>query len=402
MSKTKKKVVYAFLLCVFLVGGGGVYAVAAPPIKIGYVSSFTGLMGEDSTRNLHCWKMVMEEANKTGGLAGRRVELIVRDDKGVPADQARMARDLVYTEKVDLLAGSHSTPTSIAVGQVAKELKTLVIGYGMGSSPVIQRNRYFFRAVPHFTVQTRTMASFAHKKGWKKVALLNPDYSYGHMFSEDTGRWFTKEPGAEVKADLHPKFGCLDYAPYITKLMGIKDLDAILAGLWSGDVTTFLKQAVAYGLFDKIHLVIVLMMPTIEALGKEMPEGIYGVAHFYPWIPGEKVKKFVKAYYDYTGSDPGMEYNGYCSALAYAAAVRKAGTADTEAVINALEGITFDTPTGPMSIRPLDHQGTMRAVLGRTVYKPEYPKHAILEDFYMPDPAKFLPTKEEILKMKPF
>jgi len=392
-----------FLCIAFLCGGPALAAEAKNPIKIGYVSAFTGVMGESSTRNLLAFRMAIEEANKTGGLAGRQVEILVRDDKGSAADHARLAKDLVYTDKVDLLTGAPSSIGAMAAAQVAKEMKTPTLILSTGAEgPSIQRNRYLFRIIPHYKVQTGTMATFAIKKGWKKIALMNPDYAYGRVFSDDTKHWLAKAPGFEVKDDLYPKFGAVDYAPYITKLLAIKDLDAILSGLWAGDVTAFLKQAKPYGLLDKVSLVIFIESPHLEAMGKDMPQGIYGFDHFFAWIPTKEAQKFAKSYYDYTGKYPAMDINGYCTALAYIAAVRKAGTADREAVINAMEGINFDSPTGRVTVRPFDHQATMRGVIGRTVFKPEYPEFAVLEDFYMPDAEQFLPTKEEIEKLKPF
>lgn len=408
MVRKREKVVLG-LLSIFLLGVIVVYvssaspAKAAEPIKIGYVSAFTGVMGEASSRNLLAFKMAIEEVNKTGGLAGRHVDILVRDDKGAAADHARLAKDLVYTEKVDLLTGAPSSIGAMAAAQVAKEMKTPTLILSTGAEgPSIQRNRYLFRIIPHYKAQTGTMATLAIKKGWKKIALMNPDYAYGRVFSDDTKAWLAKAPGFEVMDDVYPKFGAVDYTPYITKLMAIKGLDAILSGLWAGDVTAFLKQAKPYGLLEKVHVVIFIESPHLEAMGKDMPEGVYGFDHFFAWIPTKEAQKFAKSYFDYTGKYPAMDINGYCTALAYIAAVKKAGTADKEAVINAMEGISFDSPTGRVTVRPFDHQATMRGVIGRTVQKPEYPEFAILEDFYMPDAEQFLPTKEEIEKLKPF
>lgn len=397
--------VRAVLFGALLLGGvawlAGAAVAAEPPIKVGYVSSFTGPIAESSQRHLAAFRLAVDEANRTGGVLGRQIVIVVRDDKGAPADHARLARDLVSSEKVDLLIGAHHSGTALAVAEVAKETKTPTFIIATGAlGPSIQKNHYLFRTIPSANIQTGTIASFAVKKGWKKVALLNPDYAYGHFFADEIKKYMAKNPGYEVVAELWPKFGALDFTPYITKLMAIQGLDAVLSGVWGGDMITFTKQAKPYNFFQKIPIVTFVEAPVIEALGKDMPEGIYGFGHFFPWVPYKGAMPFAKAYFNASGHYPILSFNAYVSALTYLAAVRKAGTTEKEAVIKALEGLKIDTPTVPMTVRAFDHQITMGAMIGKTVFKPEHPEFASLDDFYMPDPVQFMPTKADIDKLK--
>jgi branched-chain amino acid transport system substrate-binding protein len=408
MVRGRGIVVWA-VLAVFLVGGAVFFAGAASsaettaPIKIGYVSSFTGPIAESSKRHMDAFNLAIDEANQAGGVIGRQIVLVVRDDKGSPADHARLARDLVYSEKVDLLIGAHHSGNALAVAEVAKETKTPTFIIATGAlGPSIQKNRYIFRTIPSVNVQTGTIASFAVKKGWKKIALMNPDYAYGHFFAEEIKKYLANHPGYSVVDEVWPKFGALDFAPYITKLLAIQGLDAVLSGVWGGDMITFTKQAKPYGFFQKVPIVTFVEAPVLEALGKDMPEGVYGFGHFFPWMPYKGAMPFSKKFYNASGHYPVLAYNGYVSGLAYVAAVKKAGSADKEAVIKALEGLTIDTPTVPMTIRPFDHQITMGAVIGKTVFRADFPEFAALDDFYLPDPVQFLPTKDDIEKLKPF
>jgi branched-chain amino acid transport system substrate-binding protein len=395
--------VAALLLGAAVFVGRAVSHADTNPIKVGYVSSFTGPIAESSKRHMDAFKLAIDDANKAGGVAGRQIVLVVRDDKGAPADHARLARDLVYSDKVDLLIGAHHSGTALAVAEVAKETKTPTFIIATGAlGPSIQRNRYLFRTIPSVNIQTGTIASFAVKKGWKKVALMNPDYAYGHFFADEIKKYLAKQPGFSVVDEEWPKFGALDFAPYITKLLAIQGLDAVLSGVWGGDMITFTKQAKPYGFFQKVPIVTFVEAPVLEALGKDMPEGIYGFGHFFPWAPYKGAMPFSKKFFNASGHYPVLAYNGYVSGLAYLGALRKAGSADKEAVIKALEGLTIETPTVPMTVRAFDHQITMGAAIGKTTFKTDFPELAALDDFYTPDPVPFLPTQDEIEKLKPF
>jgi branched-chain amino acid transport system substrate-binding protein len=234
-----------------------------------------------------------------------------------------------------------------------------------------------------------------------KYYTIAPDYEYGRMVAGAFVDHLKKiKPQAKIIGQEWPKLGTMEYTRFITKILA-KNPDVVVNYFYGGQAIAFIKQAKPYGFFEKFRFITgaeVVSTEMAEPLGKDMPEGIWGNAYdlFY-WPDTPEHKRFIKAYMDKTGASyvPGWAIQGYIGTHFLAAAIKKAGTIETEAVIDALEGMTIQTPIGPLTIRAFDHQANRGQVYGRTKFDPNR-GYTILEDIRYIGAEGLLHTVDEV------
>ncbi len=349
-------------------------AAAQAPIKVGSINSFSGLAAAFTVPERLGEELAAEQANASGGvLGGRKIVLIARDDKFRPDEGIKQAQELILQEKVDFLIGTLSSAVALGVSDFAKKQKALyLVGEAQTDALTWDRgHRYVFRVRPNTYMVGRALAERAAKLPHKRWVNIGPNYEYGRKTWESfVTRLKELKPDVQVVAEHWPKPGEGEYGAYINSILQAKP-DAVFTSLFGADWANFVKQASAFEMFQKTFFVAMAgALPEFaEPLGKEQPQGM--IADAYPWqlIDSPAHKAFVDAYQKKANTHPVYgSLIGYINMTALIEAIKKAGTTDTEKVIDALEGLTISTPVGPVTFRADDHQSTLGAWIGVSRY----------------------------------
>ncbi|MBN9424961.1 MAG: ABC transporter substrate-binding protein, partial [Burkholderiales bacterium] len=349
------------------------------------------------------FELAVEQINASGGLLGRRVEVIARDDNGTPGDAVRVAEELVARERVDLLFGTFLSHIGLAVTDFAKQRKVLFLA----SEPLTDKitwengNRYTFRLRPTTYMQTAMLVPEAAKLKKKRWAIVYPNYEYGQSAAA-TFKQLLKaaQPDVEFVAEQAPPLGRVDAGAVVQALADAKP-DAIFNVLFAADLAKFVREGSTRGLFKGRPVVSLLSGEPeyLDPLRDEAPEG--WIVTGYPWyaIDTPEHKRFLDAYQKRWNDYPRVgSIVGYTSMISIAAAVRRAGSVDTEKLIAAFRGLRVESPFGPISYRPEDHQATMGAYVGVTTVRDG---KGVMKDFRYIDGASVLPSAEQTRKLRP-
>jgi len=359
---------------------------AAKPIKIGGVYSLSGVVAAWGAAAQQGSMMAATEINASGGILGRPVELRFEDDTVNGEVGVRKTRRLVYDWGADFLHGFNSSGVALAVTPSLPELDRMLL-IPCAASPRITTeafNKYVFRVHPNCYQIGAGAAAIAAKMPHKKWTVIGPDYSYGWdswgaFITHLTNRKSDVEP---MDVQAWPKFATGDYTSYVLKLIAAKP-DAVYSSLWGGDFVTFCKQAKRYGFFEKVGAFMTpagLALDSFSALAikkgaeSEMPEGLYTAAHGY-WFQHpdtDRNTQWVEKFTGMWGQPPHIvAHDAYGLIYVYKQAIEKAGTTKTDAVIEAMEGMSFTTPGYARMIRKEDHQAISDVPWGITQKDPE-------------------------------
>jgi branched-chain amino acid transport system substrate-binding protein len=363
------------------------------PYKIGHMTFFTGpaaVLGEPMYKGQ---LLAAEEINAQGGLLGKRKIDILKADENAGTDaNVKELRRLKLSEKIDFFCGITSSGNTPALGPVAEELKVLTI-FVDGCTDFL-----FDKAVPnpHYIFRVTNMQSadgvtgaMAAAMTWpktKRIAHIHPDYSYGRN-AFDHFRIVMKKmvPSAETVSEAWPKLGTTDFSSHITKTIAAKP-DLLAISVWGGDYVAFYKQALRYGMFDKMHVASMIAFGVApHAIGKDHPEGIIAGVHsnyHFTYPAGDKWpynKMFVEKYHKRFNEYPNFQAEGgYTATYMLKTAIEKAnhlagGWPEDDAIISVLEGLMMAAPAGYVYIRPDNHQGYKDAITGFSKNVAEYP-----------------------------
>jgi branched-chain amino acid transport system substrate-binding protein len=377
---------------------------AQSPIRIGEINSYTGVAAGFTLPYRQAVEMAVEEINAAGGLLGRRVKVLFRDDKGNPAEAVKNAQELLLAEKVNLLAGTFLSNVGLAVSDFAKQNKVLFVAAEPLTEAMTwsQGNRYTFRVRPNTYSQGRMLAERAARLPYKRWAVIGPNYEYGRRAWETF--WARLK---ELKPDVHlvgehwPTLGKIEPGGYVSALLGQRP-EAIYVSLFGSDWIAFAREGAKRGLFQTAFCVGILLGEPeyIEPLKLEAPEGMLVTG--YPWydIQTPAHKGFVARFEQRAGRTP-VEGSlvGYLTFQTIFEAVKRAGSADTERLVNTLEGLKVETPIGSITYRPFDHQSTMGAWVGTTKLDGKRGVGIMVNWEYVPG-ERVLPSEAEVRKMR--
>ena len=377
-------------------------ALAQKTIKIGEINSYKA-----QPAFLDPYKkgmdLAVEEVNAAGGVLGRKLELIIRDDGANPGDAVRVAEELVSREKVDLIAGTFLSNIGLAVTDFAKQKKV----FFLASEPLTDRivwhsgNRYTFRLRPSTYMQAAMLVPEAAKLNKKRWAVVYPNYEYGQSAAATFKEQLKKaQPDVEFVAEQATPLGRIDAGAVAQALADAKP-DAIFNATFGADLARFVREGNTRGLFKGREVVSLLTGEPeyIDPLKDETPEG--WIVTGYPWygIDTPDHKAFFIAYHKKYNDYPRLgSVVGYTTIKAIAAGVKKAGSTDTEKMIAAFKGLTFDTPMGKATFRAIDHQSTMGAYVGKTTLRGGKGE---MKDYRYLDGAKYLPADDVVKKLRP-
>lgn len=372
------------------------------PIRIGEINSYKA-----QPAFLDPYKkgmdLAVEEINGAGGVNGRKIEMVTRDDGGNPGDAVRVAEELVSREKVDLLAGGFLSHIGLALTDFAKQKKTFFLASEPLTDKIVWQggNRYTFRLRASTYMQAAMLVPEAAKMKKKRWAFVYPNYEYGQSAVATFKEQLKKvQPDVEFVGEQAPPLGRVDAGAVVQALADAKP-DAIFNVLFGADLARFVREGNTRGLFKGREVVSLLTGEPeyIDPLKDETPEG--WLVTGYPWygIDTPDHKAFFIAYHKKYGDYPRLgSVVGYATVKALAAGLKKANSTDTEKLITAFRGLSFDSPFGKVVFRAIDHQSTMGAYVGRTTVRGGKGE---MKDYVYYDGAKFQPADADVKKMRP-
>lgn len=378
-------------------------AKAQESVKVGELFSYARMAAfADPYRK--GWQLAVEEINASGGvLDGRTLEIVSRDDGGTTADAVRVADELVTNEGVAFLFGTFFSNVGLAVGDYAKQKKTLFIAAEplTDALTMAQGNRYTFRMRPNTYMQTKMLVEAGKESGAKTWAIVAPNYEYGQSAAANFKKLLAElDPEAEVVVEQYPALGKID-AGATTQAILRANPDGIFNATFAGDQAKLVREGQLRGLFEE-RTVLSLLTGEPEYLapmGAETPEG--WIVTGYPWdqIDTPEHLAFVEAYQTKYDDFPRLaSLLGYSIPYVIKAMLDKAGSTETEAMVDALKGLEVATPTGPITMRAIDHQATMGAWVGRLAVEDGQGK---MVDWYYADGADFAHTPEAVEAARP-
>ncbi|WP_090043432.1 ABC transporter substrate-binding protein [Limnohabitans sp. 2KL-27] len=348
-------------------------------------------------------QLAVDEVNATGGVLGRKIELITRDDNANPGDAVRAAEELLSRERVDVLTGSFLSHIGLALTDFAKQKKVFFLAGEPLTDKIVWENgnRYTFRLRTSTYMQVAMLMPDAAAMKKKRWAIVYPNYEYGQSAAASFKKLLkAAQPDVEFVAEQAPPLGKVDAGSVVQALADAKP-DAIFNVLFGADLAKFVREGNTRGLFKGKDVVSLLTGEPeyLDPLKDEAPDG--WLVTGYPWysIKTPEHEAFRSSYEAKFKEYPRLgSVVGYSSIKSIVEGVKKAGSTDTEKMITAFRGLNVVTPFGPIVYRAEDHQSTMGAYVGRT--KNEGGKGVMVNSRYM-DGAKFLPSAAEVKKMRP-
>ena len=383
-------------------GAVSVPAFAQAPIKIGEINSYKAQPAflEPYRKGM---ELAVEEINAGGGVLGRKVELVVRDDNANPGDAVRLAEELISRERIDVLTGSFLSHIGLALTDFAKQRKVFFLAGEPLTDKIVwqEGNRYTFRLRTSTYMQVAMLVPEAVKLNKKRWAVVYPNYEYGQS-AVATFKQMLKaaQPDVEFVAEQAPPLGKVDAGSVVQALADAKP-DAIFNVLFSADLAKFVREGNTRGLFKDREVVSLLTGEPeyLDPLKDEAPDG--WIVTGYPWyaIKTPEHAAFLAAYEKRFKEPPRLgSVIGYSMIRSVGEGLRKAKSTETEKMIAAFRGLELMTPFGPIVYRPEDHQSTLGSYVGRT--RNEGGK-GVMVDFQHLDGAKYLPPVSEVKALRP-
>jgi branched-chain amino acid transport system substrate-binding protein len=384
------------------VAGLSVPALAQATLKIGELNSYKSQPAflEHYKKG---WEFAIEEINAKGGVLGRKLEVVSRDDGGNPGDAVRVANELVTREGVNIIAGTFLSNIGLAVTEFAGKEKV----FFLAAEPLTDKitwqngNRYTFRLRPSTYMQVRMLIPDAVATKRKRWALIYPNFEYG----QSAATWFKEllrkaQPDVEFVTEQAPPLGRVD-AGAVAQAIDDAKPDAVFNVLFGPDLAKLVREGTTRGTF-KNRTVVSLLSGEPEYLDPLKDEAPVGwIVTGYPWdaIDTPVHKAFVAAYQKRWNDYPRLgSLVGHDIMKSLAVGIAKAGSTDTEKLIAAFRGFKIDSLLGPCEYRAIDQQGTMGAFVGKIALKNG---KGTMSDFKYVDGASVQPSDDEVRKLRP-
>ena len=371
-------------------------------IKIGEIQTYSKLTSF-TVPYRNGWQLALEEINNAGGVLGKKLQIISRDDAGDPGTAVTIAEELILKDKVVLLMGSYLSNVGLALADFARRNKVLYLATEPLTDALVwsKGNRYTFRLRPSNSMQNAMLAERAAKNKAKKWATIAPNYAFGKDAVASFKRLLkAKRPDVEFVAEQWPALFNINAGAEIQALTDANP-EAIYNATFASDLAKLVREGKLRNAFKNVFVVSLLTGEPeyLDPLKDEAPEG--WLVTGYPWydIDTPQHNKFLQAYqkkfHDYPRNGSVVGYNALY-ALYYM--LKKSGSTDTEKMIQAMEGLTFDSVLGAITFRKIDHQSTMGAYVGYTAVKDG---KGIMVKWKYEDGKDYLPGEEEVRQLRP-
>jgi branched-chain amino acid transport system substrate-binding protein len=396
-----RRISYLVLTAVFTLGTASL-ASAQGTIKIGELNSYK-LQPQFLDPYKKGWEMAIEEVNAKGGVLGKKLEVVSRDDGGDPGVAVRVADELVTREGVNIIAGTFLSHIGLAVTDYAGKKKV----FFLAAEPLTDKitwqngNKYTYRLRASTYMQVAMLvpqAAAAKKKRW---ALVYPNFEYGQSAAENFKALLKKaQPDVEFVTEQAPPLGKVEAGAVLQAIDDAKP-DGIFNVLFGADLTKFVREGNTRGVFKNRTVVSLLSGEPeyLDPLKDETPEG--WIVTGYPWdkIDTAEHKAFLAAYQKKYNDYPRLgSIVGYVTMKSLAAGIAKAGSTDTEKLVEAFRNLPVESPFGPFVYRASDNQATMGAFVGKLALEKG---QGTMVDFKYIDGAAVLPSDEDVKKLRP-
>ena len=339
-----------------LVGLSAVFSgevAAQESIKVGLVMPLTGVLGPVGKQAVAGAKLYMAQHGDI--VAGRKIQLIVRDDASVPDNSKRITQELLTLDKVAILGGG-LTPNVLAIAPLVTESKTATVVMVSGTSIVTERSPYFVRTSWTHAQQASVLAGWAAQNGSKRVTIIASDWAPGHEAAGVFATTFSKAGGSVVET-LKVPLANPDFAPYLQRARDGSP-DTLFIFVPASQAAILAKQFVERGL-DKTGIKLIGPGDIVDdedlpgmsdAMVGTVTAGFYSAYHQSPMnrqyvADFQKVNSNVRPNFISVGGYDGMH-------LIYEALKKTDGKTDGPALVEAMKGMSWESPRGPMSIDP--------------------------------------------------
>ena len=349
-SQFKKLIVAATALAALVAGG---LAQAQEVIKIGLILPLTGPFTPIGKQVENGVKLFMAKNGAT--VAGKKIELIVKDDGNVADTTRRLAQELVVNDKVTYLAGFGLTPLALATAPIATQAKVPMIVMAAATAIITEQSPFIVRTSFTLPQATIPMADWASRNKIGKVVTLVSDYGPG-IDAENAFKARFSASGGSVLSELRVPLANPDFAPFLQRARDAKP-DALFVFVPAGQSATFGKQFVERGM-DKsgIRLIGPGDVTDDDVLNKmgDVMLGVVTTHHYSVAHPGAVNKAFVEGFTKASGGVPNfMGVGGYDGMqLIYKSIEATKGSTDGVTIVNAMRGMAWESPRGPVQIDP--------------------------------------------------
>ena len=358
-------------------------------IRIGFPVPLTGPYAAEARDQVKSAELAVKLINDKGGGGGRKVELLVRDDKLNAGEAATRTLELIESDKVHAIVGSLSSAVQLAVNEVTRARGVIYVSISQSDTinEVKDFSRFTFHEAlnPHMT--TAAVATHTFKKG-SKVAYLVADYAYGHEMLRGFKHAQAAIGAESVGEILHP-LGVADYST-LPRLRSMRP-DILCICNFGRDQANAIKQAVDFGMKQQMKIVVpVLLYNQRLAIGPDAFEGVIGGSNYY-WeleesIPSTRASTMPSARRMVAQSRPIMAPTASPASIRCCLPCTAGGT-DTDKVIAALEELKYDVAKGPQHYRKCDHQSVQSVLVLESRRKADMKSEADLFNILAIEPA---------------
>jgi branched-chain amino acid transport system substrate-binding protein len=335
----------------------GAFAISAAraedTVKIGLILPMTGGQASTGKQIDNAIKLYVKQHGDT--VAGKKIEILLKDDGAVPDKTKTAAQELIVNDKVNFIAGFGVTPAALAAAPLATQAKIPEIVMAAGTSIITEKSPYIVRTSFTLAQSSTIIADWAAKNGIKRVATLTSDYAPGNDALNFFKEHFTGG-GGEIVEEVKVPLQNPDFAPFLQRMKDAKP-DAMFVFVPAGQGGNFIKQYAERGL-DKAGIRVIgpgdvmdddLLNGMGDAALGTVTAHMYSAAH-----PSAMNRDFVASYKKEFGNRPGfMAVSGYDGIhLIYEALKHTGGNTDGDKLIDAMKAMKWESPRGPISIDP--------------------------------------------------
>jgi branched-chain amino acid transport system substrate-binding protein len=377
-------------------------AASRDPILIGEVNSYAAFPTFTMPYR-NAMVMAVEEINSKGGVSGRPLKLITKDDGANPQDAIRAATELVRSDRVNVLAGGFLSNVGLALSSFAKHSNTLYVASEALANELTWQdgNANTFRLTPSIYMLVAMMIDDAAKLPATKWATVAPNYSYGTSAVKTFQKLLkAKRPDVTFVAEQWPTLDQINAPATVAALAAAKP-DGIFNATFASDLVAFVRQGNTTGLFKNRSVVSLLTGEPeyLDSLGSDTPDGwiVTGYPSAAYTAPGNEA--FVTMYKNHFKDDPDWgAVIGYTLIHSIAAGVGRSKGLSLAELEQGFAGVTFPTPFGQCQYRAIDHQSTLGAFVGKLAQKGG---KGTMVDFRYVDGASVLPPDSVVEKLRP-
>ncbi len=329
-------------------------AKAEDTVKVGLIMTYTGQFTDAAAQMDNGIKLYMKQHGDT--VAGKKIEIIRKDDAGAPDAAKRMAQDLIVNDKVDILAGFVITPEALTVADLSAEAKKFMVVMNAATSIITLKSPYIVRTSLTIAQNCETLGTWAYKNGVKKVFILVSDYAPGHDAEAAFTRTFTAAGGTIAEA-VHVPMANPDFSAFVQRAKD-SGADGIFVFIPGGSQPAALAKALVERGMDPSKVKIMGQGElTDESALKAMGDSAIGIvtAFHYDYTHDSPAnQKFVADYNAQFKRNPDLfSVGGYDGMhVIYEALKATGGKSDGDSLIAAAKGMKWESPRGPVSIDP--------------------------------------------------